>query len=45
MSEIYIDEIIERSRLGVTKSINTLLALREKGVIKETVKGYYILSL
>jgi DNA processing protein len=45
MSEIYIDEIIERSKLGVTKSINTLLALREKGVIKETVKGYYILSL
>jgi DNA processing protein len=45
MTETYIDEIIERSKLGVTKSINTLLALREKGVIKETVKGYYIICI
>jgi DNA processing protein len=45
MTEMYIDEIIERSRLGVTKTINTLLALREKGVVKETMKGYYIISI
>jgi predicted Rossmann fold nucleotide-binding protein DprA/Smf involved in DNA uptake len=45
MTETYIDDIIERSKLGVTKSINTLLALREKGVVKETVKGYYIVCI
>jgi DNA processing protein len=45
MTETYIDEIIERSRLGVTKSINILLTLREKGFVKETVKGYYIISI
>jgi DNA processing protein len=45
MTETYIDDIIEHSKLGVTKSINTLLALREKGVVKETVKGYYIVCI
>lgn len=42
LNEEYIDSIINYSKLGVTKTINTLLSLKEKGVIKEPVKGYYI---
>lgn len=40
--DMHIDDIVEKSHLGVTKTINTLLLLKEKGVVKESSKGYYI---
>lgn len=45
LDDTYVDTLINRSGLGVTKTINTLLTLREKGVIKETAKGYYIRNI
>lgn len=45
LDDTYIDTLISHSGLGVTKTINTLLTLREKGVIKETSKGYYIRNI
>lgn len=42
LDPIYIDDIVERLRIGVTKTINYLFVLEMKGYIKQISKGYYI---
>lgn len=41
----YIDDIIQKTRIGVTKAISILYGMEMKGVIKQSGKGYYILRL
>lgn len=41
----YIDNIIQKTRMGVTKAISVLYGMEAKGVIKQPNKGYYILRL
>ncbi len=41
----YIDEIIQRSGIGITNTISTLYIMEEKNIIKQPVKGYYIISV
>ncbi len=41
----YIDDIIQYTGIGVTKTISTLFTMEEKGLIKQPLKGYYIISI
>lgn len=41
----YIDDIIQSLGLGITKAISVLYTMEEKGIIKQPVKGYYIISV
>ena len=41
----YIDDIIQITGIGVTKTISTLFTMEEKGLIKQPLKGYYIISI
>ena len=41
----YIDDIIQKTRMGVTKVISLLYGMEMKKIIKQTEKGYYILRL
>lgn len=41
----YIDDIIQHTGMGVTKTISTLFTMEEKGLIKQPLKGYYIISI
>lgn len=41
----YIDEIINQSGIGITKTISTLYMLEEKGVVRQPLKGYYIVAI
>jgi len=41
----YIDDIIQKSGLGITNTISTLYIMEEKNIIKQPVKGYYIISI
>ncbi len=45
LDPIYIDEIIQKTHLGVTKTISMLYVLEEKRLIKQQSKGYYILYI
>ena len=45
LDPIYIDEIMQQTHLGVTKTISLLYLLEEKGLIKQQSKGYYILHI
>lgn len=45
LDPMYIDEIMQRTHLGVTKTISVLYVLEEKGIIKQPNKGYYILRI
>lgn len=45
LDPIHIDEVIERSRIGVTNTISTLYELEQKGFIKQPMKCYYIWNL
>ncbi len=40
----YIDDIIQSIGVGVTKAISVLYTMEERGIIKQPVKGYYIIS-
>ncbi|MBQ7706819.1 MAG: DNA-processing protein DprA [Lachnospiraceae bacterium] len=41
----YIDDIIEKLKMGVSDTINLLYNMEEKGLIKQSSKGYYIISV
>ncbi|MBE5944381.1 MAG: DNA-protecting protein DprA [Lachnospiraceae bacterium] len=41
----YIDDIIQFTGLGVTKTISVLFSMEEKGIIKQPLKGYYIVTV
>ncbi len=41
----YIDEIISECKVSTTKAINLLFSLENKKLIKQPVKGYYIILL
>lgn len=41
----YIDDIIQRAGIGITNTISTLYIMEEKNIIKQPVKGYYIISI
>ncbi|MBE5946010.1 MAG: DNA-protecting protein DprA [Lachnospiraceae bacterium] len=41
----YIDDIIQKSGIGITNTISTLYIMEEKNIIKQPVKGYYIISI
>lgn len=45
LDPIYIDDIMQSTHLGVTKTISTLYLLEEKELIKQQNKGYYILFI
>lgn len=45
LEPMFIDDIIVRTKLGVTEAISTLYIMEEKGMIKQPVKGYYIKSI
>ncbi|MBQ9232767.1 MAG: DNA-processing protein DprA [Lachnospiraceae bacterium] len=41
----YIDDIIEKLKIGVSDTISLLYNMEEKGLIKQPLKGYYIISV
>lgn len=41
----YIDDIIQKSGIGITNTISTLYIMEEKNIIKQPIKGYYIISI
>ena len=45
LEPMYIDDIIQKLGIGITKAISTLYILEEKGVIKQPLKGYYIVAI
>ena len=45
LEPVYIDEIMQKTHLGVTKTISVLYLLEEKKLIKQPNKGYYILHI
>ena len=45
LEPVYIDDIIRKTNLGVTKTISTLYALEGKGLVKQPLKGYYIVAI
>lgn len=45
LEPIYIDDIIQSTRLGVTRTISILYILEEKGLVKQPNRGYYILHI
>ena len=45
LDPIYIDEIMQQTHLGVTKTISLLYVLEENKLIKQPNKGYYILQI
>ncbi len=40
----YIDDIIEKSGFGITKTISLLYMLEQKGAVKQPRRGYYIVA-
>ena len=45
LEPVYIDDIIEKLRIGVSETISLLYNMEEKGLIKQPIKGYYIISI
>ncbi len=45
LEPVYIDDIIQATCLGITKTISTLYLLEEKRRIKQPIRGYYILHI
>lgn len=45
LNPVYIDELVNKLNIGVKDLISTLYSMQEKGVIKEVVKGYYIIAI
>lgn len=45
LEPMYIDDIIGRAGIDITKAISTLYVLEEKGIIKQPLKGYYIVAI
>lgn len=45
LEPVYIDEILQKTHFGVTKTISLLYVLEDKGYIKQPDRGYYILYI
>ncbi|MGN0436641.1 MAG: DNA-processing protein DprA [Wujia sp.] len=45
LEPMYIDDIISQTKLNISKTISVLYTLEEKKIIKQTLKGYYIICL
>lgn len=45
LEPMYIDDIIQKSGIGITNTISTLYIMEERNIIKQPVKGYYIISI
>ncbi|MBR3833243.1 MAG: DNA-processing protein DprA [Lachnospiraceae bacterium] len=45
LEPMYIDDIIQKTKIGVTKAISTLYILEKKKLIKQPNQGYYILFI
>lgn len=45
LEPVYIDDILFRTNIRVTELINILFSLENKGMIKQPVKGYYIVNI
>lgn len=45
LEPMYIDDIIGASGIGITGAISTLYSLEEKGIIKQPIRGYYIITV
>lgn len=45
LEPVYIDDIIQHSGIGITNVISILYGLEERGLIKQPVRGYYILAV
>ncbi len=45
LEPVYIDDIIQKTCLGITKTISVLYMLEEKRRIKQPIRGYYILQI
>lgn len=45
LEPIYIDDILYKTNIKVTDLINILLGLENKKIIKQPVKGYYIINI
>lgn len=45
LDPVYIDDIIQKAGIGITKVISVLYELESKGLIMQPLKGYYIVIL
>ncbi|MBQ9234316.1 MAG: DNA-processing protein DprA [Lachnospiraceae bacterium] len=45
LEPVYIESIIEKINLGVSEVLNKLYAMEDKGLIKQVIKGYYIINI
>lgn len=45
LDPVYIDDIIQRTRFGVSKTISLLYTMELQGIIKQPLKGYYVISI
>ncbi|MBQ9610661.1 MAG: DNA-processing protein DprA [Lachnospiraceae bacterium] len=45
LEPVYIDEIIKAMRLNVSDCLKLLYTMEEKGIIRQVIKGYYIVNL
>ena len=45
LEPMYIDDIIQCCNIGITNAISTLYGLEEKGMIKQPIRGCYIVAL
>lgn len=45
LEPMYIDDIIQFSGMGITGVISTLYNMEEKGIIKQPIRGYYIIAV
>jgi len=45
LDPMYIDDIIQLTQLGITKTISLLYVLEEKALVKQPGRGYYILQI
>lgn len=45
LEPLYIDDIIQQTRLGVTKTISLLYVLEENKMVKQPMQGYFVLHI
>lgn len=45
LDPVYIDDIIQKAGIGITKVISVLYELESKGLVLQPLKGYYIITL
>ncbi|MGN0368597.1 MAG: DNA-processing protein DprA [Wujia sp.] len=45
LDPVFVDELVKASKLGVSKTISVLYGLETKGLVKQTMRGYYIKNI